>query len=137
MSYPLGDKSVPGISRPLYSDRLTTWGQIRAHYARALKQSTRTQVMVAEAGELRQNAVSKMLANSRLGPSVETFVRAVEGLGMPLSEFFASLERGEAPARGAAPDIPRSVNDQRALEIGRAILAALQPLPSPPRPRRK
>lgn len=109
---------------------MTTWRQIREHYERALHQSTRNQVMVAEAGELQQSAVSKLLANSRLGPSVETFVRAVEGLGMPLSEFFASLERRELPA----PRSPSSPDDQRALEIGRAILKAIQ---SPPRrPRR-
>jgi transcriptional regulator with XRE-family HTH domain len=128
--YPLRDESVIVIFRSVYSAPVTTWRQIREHYARALQQSTRNQVRVAEAGELQQSAVSKLLANSRLGPSVETFVRAVEGLGMPLSEFFASLERREIPVpRHAHP----SPDDDRALEIGRAILKAIQ---SPSRRRR-
>jgi hypothetical protein len=48
---------------------------------------------VARAGGLSgQNAISKLLGNHKLGPSVETFVKAVKGLGKDLTMFFAEIE---------------------------------------------
>jgi hypothetical protein len=49
-----------------------------------------------------QNSVSRLLSNDHLGPSVEIFVRAVEGLGLSLSEFFAEFERSFAAQAEAA-----------------------------------
>jgi transcriptional regulator with XRE-family HTH domain len=76
------------------------WEQIRRHYAARLADARRrgfTQKAVATAGKLSgQNAISKLLANENLGPSVETFVKAVTGLGLTVSEFFAEIERGES-----------------------------------------
>lgn len=74
-----------------------TWTHIRAEYARRLsevKASGHTQEDIAIAGGLAvgQTAISKMVRNQRRGPSVETFVGAVRGLGIPLSLFFAELE---------------------------------------------
>ena len=75
------------------------WEQIRRHYAARLADARRrglTQQAVATAGKLpRQNAISKLLANDNLGPSVETFVKAVAGLGLTVSEFFAEIEQRE------------------------------------------
>jgi transcriptional regulator with XRE-family HTH domain len=52
-----------------------------------------TQAMVAEAGGLPgQNAISRLVSNHKMGPSVETFTRAVQGLGIRVSQFFAELE---------------------------------------------
>lgn len=73
------------------------WSSIRDHYATRLDEAKRageTQESVAEAGGLSgQNAISKLLRNQNMGPSVETFIKAVLGLGMPVSAFFAEVER--------------------------------------------
>jgi transcriptional regulator with XRE-family HTH domain len=110
---------------------LITWPDIRAHYERQFRAEkvarNLTQQEVAENGGLsRNNAISKLLSNHKLGPSVDTFVRAVQGLGISLSEFFASLEGGEEPARRTRADQQRSADVQQALEVVRAILNALE-----------
>jgi transcriptional regulator with XRE-family HTH domain len=73
------------------------WNLIRRHYAARLakaRHSGLTQQAVATAGQLPgQNAISKLLANHNLGPSVETFVKAVAGLGVDVSAFFAEIEQ--------------------------------------------
>lgn len=73
------------------------WERIRRHYAARLADARRqgvTQQAVAIAGQLSgQNAISKLLANRNLGPSVETFVKAVIGLGVDVSDFFAEIEQ--------------------------------------------
>lgn len=72
---------------------MPTWTAIRAHYAALLKQSDYTQAEVARRGGLAgQNVISRLLANTRRGPSVETLTRAIAGLGMSTADFFASLE---------------------------------------------
>ena len=73
------------------------WADIRAHYKRMFEAAKRTQQItqksVAQAGGLKgQNRISKVLHNRKRGPAVDTFVGAVLGLGIPLSEFFRTLE---------------------------------------------
>lgn len=68
-----------------------TWAQIRSAFIRA--RGTRKQQDVARAAGLYQSHISKLEANDKLGPAVEVFVKAVEGLGMPVSQFFAQIER--------------------------------------------
>jgi transcriptional regulator with XRE-family HTH domain len=76
------------------------WTTIRTQYRALLRQSGVTQADVARRGGLSgQNAISKLLANTHRGPSVETFIKAVDGLGLSLAEFFAAIE---PPPRGAA-----------------------------------
>ncbi len=88
------------------------WRVVRAHFARRLEAARDSrglsQVTIAEAGGLKQNLISKLLANPNKGPSVETFLRALKGLGTTPSEFFAELEAGEprAPAPGPLPPAP-------------------------------
>src|SRR4029434_6984815 len=64
-----------------------TWLEIRAYYA-ALHAQARvcgaTQKAIASQRGTGQNSVSRLLSNDRRGPSVEIFVRAVEGLGLSL-----------------------------------------------------
>lgn len=51
------------------------------------------QTKVAQRGQLSgQNVISKMRANRNQGPQVETFIRAIIGLGLKPSEFFQRLE---------------------------------------------
>lgn len=101
------------------------WKQIRAHYERLFLEQKRrqgaTQKSVAKRGGLAkrgeleqdgdpyQSAISKLLSNDNLGPSVEVFARAVEGLGMSLSDFFAQIEHRAAPTPSAVPF--RATND--------------------------
>jgi transcriptional regulator with XRE-family HTH domain len=97
-----------------------TWSEIRAHFA-ALHAEARaagtTQQAIADRGGIAgQNTVSRLLSNDKLGPSVEIFIRAIEGLGKPVSEFFAELEQG----RG------RSVVSPAAIEA--SLLSRLQRL---------
>jgi len=90
------------------------WETIRTRYALLLAEARRagvTQKSIAERGHLTgQNAISKLLANKNLGPSVETFVRAVQGLGLEVSEFFATIERE------AASSAPPSAADKTPLD---------------------
>jgi transcriptional regulator with XRE-family HTH domain len=86
-----------------------TWSQIRTQYERAFRVARgrgETQTTIALRGGLlsprtgrpQQNQISKILSSRSKGPSVETFVRAVEGLGVSVSAFFAAVETGEAEA---------------------------------------
>jgi transcriptional regulator with XRE-family HTH domain len=86
-----------------------TWSQIRAQYERAFRVARgrgETQTTIALRGGLlsprtgrpQQNQISKILSSRSKGPSVETFVRAVEGLGISVSAFFVAVETGEAEA---------------------------------------
>jgi transcriptional regulator with XRE-family HTH domain len=125
-------------------EKVATWADIRDHYERTLKAAkaeavhrgrTLTQTQIADAGDIRQNAISKLLTNRNLGPSVEVFVGAVLGLGIPLSEFFASLERHEPQARRRAAPTYRQLSDSdlHALELGRYILRLVGDLKPPTR----
>jgi transcriptional regulator with XRE-family HTH domain len=77
------------------------WTDIRSHYEAVFTETRQkgvTQAEVARRGGLPgQNAISKLLANRKRGPSAETFIGAVRGLGLPVSVFFAQLEGREAP----------------------------------------
>lgn len=93
------------------------WDTIRAEYTRlflaAKDNNGATQSTIARAGGLigrdgapQQSAISKLRRNRKQGPSVETFVRAVEGLGIAVSEFFALVERQEYGASVDRLDAP-------------------------------
>lgn len=81
------------------------WEQIRAHYVRAFHESGRTQQQVAAAAGLTQNTISKLMANRREGPVVGTLLRAITGLGLLPSMFFAQIEDEEPPTPGLAPAV--------------------------------
>ena len=75
------------------------WADIRSHYARlyarAQQRDGLTQQQIAIRGGLcGNNAISKLLANTRMGPTVETLCSAIEGLGMTVPEFFVELGAG-------------------------------------------
>lgn len=109
------------------------WKDIRAHYERAFRAARRrglTQAKVAEAGGLKgQNVISKLLQNETKGPQVETFVKAVQGLGIPVSTFFAQIEQPRMAADiQHALAFARSMptDDESAwLELGRVISRAV------------
>jgi transcriptional regulator with XRE-family HTH domain len=112
-----------------------TWLEIRAHFIalHARSEAGVTQREIAERGGIKgQNSVSRLLANDKLGPSVETFVRAVEGLGLSVAQFFAEMEHAGSASTVAEP-IAASATDrlhriERALE---ALSIAFSSSPSP------
>jgi transcriptional regulator with XRE-family HTH domain len=90
------------------------WARIRTHYAAhvsAARKAGQTQQMIARAGGLSgQNAISKLLRNHNQGPSVETFVKAVQGLGLDLSVFFQEMEQpGRTDVDRSLPSTPSVV----------------------------
>jgi len=90
------------------------WKQIRAQYERefsAVRKRGVTQEDVARAGGLlgkngrvQQNAISKLLGqgDESLGPQIMTLVKAVEGLGLKVSVFFAAIEASQSEGAGVA-----------------------------------
>ena len=108
------------------------WTEIRSHYAECYSRIRRdtgaTQVSVAEAGGLAQNTISKLLNNDRRGPSVETFVAAVAGLGMSVSEFFQGIEGHAPPAPVHTAEYEQVVARLVGLEsIVHALLSSFAP----------
>lgn len=69
-----------------------TWAEIRDAFVTIRTEMELNQVAVSERGQLPQSAVSKIENNYDLGPTVGTFVRALSGLGLTPSEFFARIE---------------------------------------------
>ncbi len=91
------------------------WAFIRAHYVALYQEKRRagvTQKAIAEKGGLAgQSSISKLLSNSRLGPPVGTFVKAVAGLDKDLVEFFAevaALELSSLPSSSLSSSIASS-----------------------------
>lgn len=108
------------------------WRVIRVELARRINPKRGTsQKQVAARGGLEQSDISKMLLNYNLGPTVETFMRTIRGLGLKPSQFFAELERGWKPDTPASVDL-RPTDDIRDDErgelertIGRLVLRAV------------
>jgi transcriptional regulator with XRE-family HTH domain len=106
------------------------WQKIRAHYVacfmRAQRETGATQSSVSRAGGVAQNAVSKLMNNDRKGPSVETFLGAVEGLGLSVSAFFAELGDAIAPMPLGNDDYARVVERLIGLEaVVHTMMASL------------
>jgi transcriptional regulator with XRE-family HTH domain len=70
-----------------------TWRELRSAFIRA--RGKRTQTAIAKECGLRPNAISKLEANLKQGPTAETFIQALEGLGRPVSEFFLQIEQAQ------------------------------------------
>lgn len=83
------------------------WRLVREHYKRLLTASGRTQSDVARAAGLPQSAIHKLMANKGDGPSVETLLRAVQGLGITLSEFFGQVEQERVRDGSASSSLAR------------------------------
>lgn len=75
------------------------WNLIRTHFDKLFQEGKRTgaltQVSLAKKGGLKtQGMVSRILHTTNdHGPSVGTFLKAIKGLDMRPSDFFADLER--------------------------------------------
>lgn len=125
---------VQEVARYPESDTIIamTWLEIRAHLAakHARAQATGvTQQAIAERGGIAgQNTVSRLLSNDKLGPSVEIFVRAIEGLGMSVAEFFSELEQqgSVAPRERSIAERLRTL-EQRLDALNRLVSSSPDP----------
>jgi len=66
---------------------------LREFFFAERKRKNLTQQEVADRGGASQGEISKIERDEPYQPGIGTFIRAVRGLGMPLSEFFARFER--------------------------------------------
>jgi transcriptional regulator with XRE-family HTH domain len=109
--------------------------EIRAYYAVVYAQAQAdgvTQQAIAQRGGIAgQNSVSRLLSNDHLGPSVEIFVRAVEGLGLSLSEFFAEFERSFAAQAEAASSAASASTAHAHFSLSERRLATVRHDPGP------
>jgi transcriptional regulator with XRE-family HTH domain len=89
------------------------WKQIRAHYegkfALAKRLGESQESIAARGGLSAQNAISKLLANDKRGPYIDTLLRAIAGLVPPItaSEFFAEIEQQRPPQPDQQAQVPR------------------------------
>lgn len=72
----------------------------------------RTQQDIADAAGIPQSAITKIENNDKLGPTVGTFCRAIVGLGLPVSEFFARLEARDAESAATLRNVTLRVTPQ-------------------------
>lgn len=124
-----------------YTPAEMEWLTIRNRFIALREDRKLTQEQVADKGKLDQGGISKLESNLNQGPSVETFVKAVEGLGLTLTEFFAQLENQTntdlklpvnlvqtPPHRrsegGDAGSVSAATQRQLFISLGRAILDA-------------
>src|SRR5262252_6569946 len=97
-----------------------TWPEIRAYYVQQVNARQLTQESIARRGGLRrQNLVSRMLTNQQRGPTVDTFIRAIYGLGLTPAAFFAEVEAAAAPDRRS--DVPATIVPSAAPASSRTI----------------
>lgn len=85
------------IPRGIYSGAMPwKWAALRSEFIR--QRGAKSQAQVAHEADLHQSAISKLENNDNLGPAVEVFLNAIDGLGLPASKFFADLERSQKQA---------------------------------------
>jgi len=103
------------------------WSRVRAHYAALFARaqaSGATQASVAAAGGLpSQSAIAKLLMNHYQGPSVETFLKALKGLGIDPGEFFRQLSDD---IDGAPPPEERLATLEAEIASLRVAIVSLQ-----------
>lgn len=115
------------------------WGVVRREMARRIRAAKgvrqagaprgASQTAVGVRGGVKQTHISKMLRNHKLGPTVETFLRAIMGLGLKPSEFFAELERGwtpDTPPEARPPDDPDQEEADSAMDVVRLLVRAMR-----------
>ena len=68
------------------------WPKMRERFKTERQRKKLTQTAVAQRGDVDQGTVSKIEGDDNYTPYVDTFVRAIHGLGLSATEFFAALE---------------------------------------------
>jgi transcriptional regulator with XRE-family HTH domain len=107
---------------------MATWTVIRKHYAALLHDSGLSQQEVARRGGLkRNNGISRLLKNTKRGPSVDTLTKAVDGLGLSLGEFFAGIEESRPGAQPLSARVDAIEIALTTLRDDLAVVAGAQP----------
>jgi hypothetical protein len=100
------------------------WRTIRTAFVKARGEKTPT--AVARDAGMHQSAIQKLEDNDGLGPQVETFVRALKGIGKTPAQFFSELEAPRShPVTGSG-------NTQRQSEALPDAAVTLEGLVVPP-----
>jgi transcriptional regulator with XRE-family HTH domain len=107
------------------------WKMVRSAFIRL--RAGRNQNQIADASGLRQGDISKLESNDTRGPTVATFMKAVElGLGMRLSDFFRQIEeknkvteKASAERDTTAPSIPEAIEHATAVRATDADLVSV------------
>ena len=95
----LANEPLTRVSWSLYCDKMD-WHTIRSAFIKARGSRTQEDIAANVKG-LTQGAIAKLESNDNLGPTVGTFIKAVEGLGIPVSSFFAEIENRHATGNKA------------------------------------
>jgi transcriptional regulator with XRE-family HTH domain len=91
---PYWAESVTANPIRLYSAPMPwKWAAIRSEFIR--RRGKRAQGAIARSAHLHQSAISKLENNDNLGPAVEIFLNAIDGLGVSVADFFDELERSQ------------------------------------------
>lgn len=88
---------LAGGSRVYSSD--TVKKDLRDFFHAERKRRGLNQQQVAEAGNVKQSAISKIERDAPYQPSLDIFLRAIIGLGMTPSDFFLQFEQRERSDR--------------------------------------
>lgn len=75
-----------------YAAPAMDWTVVRRHFKIVRKRRKLTQTKVAEKGKIAQSIVSRIESDPTYMAEADSFLNAVEGLGLSLSSFFAELE---------------------------------------------
>jgi transcriptional regulator with XRE-family HTH domain len=102
----------------LLESEVVEWKVIRSAFIKA--RGRRTQGDIATAGGLHQSSISKLESNDKLGPAVEVFVKAIEGLGVKPSVFFAAIEQA-TDQKLLDPRRPTQIDSQEATSGSRSL----------------
>src|SRR5438876_144652 len=69
------------------------WTNIRDHIGACIERGTSQSAVARRGGLSGPDAVSKLLRNDGRGPSVQTLIQTIYGLGLTPAAFFYELER--------------------------------------------
>jgi transcriptional regulator with XRE-family HTH domain len=112
-------------------DGLLDWTDVRAHFEHVMySELALTQTEVATRGGIPQEYVSRVLLNHKDGPKAQTLIRAIQGLGIPLAQFFAGLDAAAASWASSASTPVSSAPMPRDEELSSDAPSA-SPLPAP------
>ena len=68
------------------------WEQLRERFRQERKRRNLKQEWVAKIGRIDQSIISKIESDASYTPQVDSFIKAIYGLGMTVAEFCAPLE---------------------------------------------
>lgn len=121
-----------GPTPALYTAGIVDWPDIRKHFVAERKRLGLTQEQIEKRGKVAQSRLSQIESDPAYTPTIDTFIRAVTGLGITVSSFFLQIERQtESSLRALATSATK--DELNPNERGRND----RPVPTPRRRRRE